>query len=140
MCSAIFKFFEPLVYHRLWRWCRPISIRIASNYSHGVMIVGLCPHNNQLNSGPKTQQRQPLTIDFVRNLFRDIAQSVIDTFFGVSSFSIRLLDNAFISKSVHNFASNFNSSIWEEFEKNMQMIISLNQSNQNIFVLTDFQN
>ena len=104
------------------------------------MIVGLCPHNNQLNSGPKTQQRQPLTIDFVRNLFRDIAQSVIDTFFGVSSFSIRLLDNAFISKSVHNFASNFNSSIWEEFEKNMQMIISLNQSNQNIFVLTDFQN
>lgn len=122
------------------------EIRIASHYSHGVMIVGLCPHIKQFNKSTKYKQPNPqqkIDIDFMKNLFGDIWQSVFEHFFRVSTFSISLLDNAIIPKKIQDFASKLNSGIREEFEKKMQMVIKiLNEKNgsENDFVLNDFQN
>lgn len=127
------------------------QIRIASHYSHALMIIGLCPHLKSLRHSQSQRknsfQSQRLTIDFVRNLFGDIAQNVIDTFFRVSSFSVSLLDSAYVPKSVHSFASKLNSDIRDEFEKNMQMVINIDKKNskekdddsEDVFVLNNFQ-
>lgn len=119
------------------------EIKTASHYSHGLILVGLCPHSTPYSASTKKRAnfRQPLTADFVRNLFGDIAQNVLDTFFKASDFSVKLLDNAFVPKFVHNFASNLNSSIRDEFEHNMQTLIKIDSQNrESAYVFTELQN